>query len=340
MSQKVTIKDISKMAGVNPSTVSRALRDHPDISDEVKKTIKDIAKALDYRPNKMASNLRSSSNPTIALIIPEVNMFFFPSVINGVTDAAAKAGYHVMVLQSNEQLERELENLQICIDNRVSGIVISLSCETEELTHIERAIDHGIPVVFFDKAPSNATFDIIKIDDEKAAYSAVSSLKEAGCGKIAGIFGHPAMSITIERERGYLNAVEDFGLVDVGTSHVHQVNDAYKSALDYAAQGIDGIFAMSDEVISGIVPALKSYGMAIPDDCRIMGISDGKLPFFFTEPIFFLHHDGCRAGELSVERLIMRMEGSKAPIQNQIHILDTPLMSNMKSDLLTEDFQQ
>ncbi len=249
------------------------------------------------------------------------------------TEAAAKAGYHVMVLQSNEQLERELENIQICIDNRVSGIVISLSCETEELTHIERAIDFGIPVVFFDKAPNNAAFDIIKIDDEKAAYNAVASLVDAGCRKIAGIFGHPAMSITIQRHLGYLRAVKDFGLTDVGTSNVHHMNDAYSATLGFAQKGIDGIFAMSDEVISGIVPALKSLGMVIPDDCRVVGISDGKLPFFFTEPIYFLHHDGCRAGELSVERLTIRMKGSQIPIKNQTHILDTPLMSNLRSEI-------
>jgi LacI family transcriptional regulator len=330
MSQRMTIKDISRMAGVNPSTVSRALRDHPDISDEVKESIKRIAKAFDYTPNKMASNLRSSSNPTIALIIPEINMFFFPSVINGVTDAAAKAGYHVMVLQSNEQQEREHENIQICIDNRVSGIVISLSRETEQLTHIERAISFGIPVVFFDKAPSNAAFDIIKIDDEKAAYNAVASLKEAGCRKIAGLFGHPGMSITMQRRIGYLRAVKDFGLEDAGIAHGFQMNDAYNAALGFAEKGIDGIFAMSDEVISGIVPALKSFGLAIPDDCRVVGISDGKLPFFFTDPIYFLHHDGCRAGELSVERLTMRMAQPGSPIKTHVHILDTPLMSNKR----------
>lgn len=315
------------MAGVNPSTVSRALRDHPDISSDVKNRIKGIAKEFNYTPNKIASNLRSNSNPTLALIIPEINMFFFPSVINGVTQEAALAGYHVMVLQCNEELQREEENIQVCIDNRVSGIIISLSRETNQLNHISKAIDFGIPVVFFDKAPPEGNFDTIKIDDERAAYFAVKHLQEIGCKRIAGLFGHPGMSISRQRLAGYLKGVDDLKIENVGVANCYSMEEARSAAAQFANQHVDGIFAMSDELISGIVPALKEAKVSIPDQCRIIGISDGKLPYFFTDPIEFLHHDGSRAGQLSVQRLIEIIEHPDSSAA-RVHILDTPLMSN------------
>lgn len=317
------------MAGVNPSTVSRALRNHPDISNDVKERIKSIAKQFNYTPNKIASNLRSNSNPTLALIIPEINMFFFPSVINGVTQEAARAGYHVMVLQCNEELKREEENIQVCIDNRVSGIIISLSRESNQLDHISKAVEFGIPVVFFDKAPPGGNFDTIKIDDERAAYSAVKYLEKNGCKRIAGLFGHPGMSISRQRLSGYSQAVAEMNIENVGVANCYSMGEARSATINFAKQRIDGIFAMSDELISGIVPALKGAHISIPDQCRIIGISDGKLPYFFTDPIEFLHHDGFRAGQLSVQRLIeiIEMTGSNTP---RMHILDTPLMSNQQ----------
>ncbi len=317
------------MAGVNPSTVSRALRNHPDISSDVKERIKNIAKQFNYTPNKIASNLRSNSNPTLALIIPEINMFFFPSVINGVTQEATLAGYHVMVLQCNEELKREEENIQVCIDNRVSGIIISLSRESNQLDHISKAVEFGIPVVFFDKAPPGGNFDTIKIDDERAAYNAVKYLEKNGCKHIAGLLGHPGMSISRQRLSGYSQAVAELNIENVGVANCYSMGEARNATIKFANQGIDGIFAMSDELISGIVPALKGAQISIPDQCRIVGISDGKLPYFFTDPIEFLHHDGFRAGQLSVQRLIeiIEMTGSNTP---RMHILDTPLMSNQQ----------
>lgn len=317
------------MAGVNPSTVSRALRNHPDISSDVKNRIKGIAKEFNYTPNKIASNLRSNSNPTLALIIPEINMFFFPSVINGVTQEAARAGYHVMVLQCNEELKLEEENIQVCIDNRVSGIIISLSRESNQLDHISKAVEFGIPVVFFDKAPPGGNFDTIKIDDERAAYNAVKYLEKNGCKCIAGLFGHPGMSISRQRLSGYSQAVAEMNIENVGVANCYSMGEARSATINFAKQRIDGIFAMSDELISGIVPALKGAHISIPDQCRIIGISDGKLPYFFTDPIEFLHHDGFRAGQLSVQRLIeiIEMTGSNTP---RMHILDTPLMSNQQ----------
>lgn len=317
------------MAGVNPSTVSRALRNHPDISNDVKERIKSIAKQFNYTPNKIASNLRSNSNPTLALIIPEINMFFFPSVINGVTQEAARAGYHVMVLQCNEELKREEENIQVCIDNRVSGIIISLSRESNQLDHISKAVEFGIPVVFFDKAPPGGNFDTIKIDDERAAYNAVKYLEKNGCKRIAGLFGHPGMSISRQRLSGYIKAVRELNIVSVGVANCYNMEEARLAAGQLATQQVDGIFAMSDELISGILPALKQANISIPTQCRIIGISDGKLPYFFTDLVEFLHHDGHRAGKLSVQRLIEIIEkpDSSTP---RVHILDTPLMSNQQ----------
>lgn len=335
MQKRTTIKDISKALGVNPSTVSRALRDHPDIGAELKQQIKNIAAELHYVPNVLASQLRQSASHTLALIIPEITMFFFPSVIRGITQMAREHGYQLMVLQSHEQLAHEIENIETCINHCVSGILISLCRETHQLDHLHRARQMGIPVVLFDKAHLQEDFDLIKIDDKKTAEKAVRFLIESGASQLLGIFGHPDLSISQLRRQGYEESCLKAGLTPTQFHAVHA--DSMEAA--YAAsrtallnQSVNGIFAMSDEVISGVIPALTQQNIRVPDDCRVIGISDGQLPYFFNTPIDFLHHDGFRIGEAAALKLLEILEIGDVLATNSTIILDTPIKRNVHID--------
>ena len=147
-SNQVTIKDIARELGISPSTVSRALKDHPDISPYTKHAVKELAEKLSYQPNAIALSLKHSKSFTLGVIIPETVHFFFSSVISGIEDIAYNSGYNIMICQSNELYSRERSNAHMLYSNRVDGLLISLSKETQNLDHIRFFQDNNIPVVF------------------------------------------------------------------------------------------------------------------------------------------------------------------------------------------------
>ncbi|MDL5050843.1 LacI family DNA-binding transcriptional regulator [Oscillatoria amoena NRMC-F 0135] len=146
---QVTIKDIARELGLSPSTVSRALKDHPDISQETKKQVNELAKKLNYQPNVVALSLRQSKTNTIGVIIPEIVHFFFSTVISGIESVAYEAGYNVIITQSNESSQREATDIRALFNSRVDGMLISISRETKTFEHIEAVLEKEVPVVFF-----------------------------------------------------------------------------------------------------------------------------------------------------------------------------------------------
>ena len=212
MSSQITIKDIAKALNISASTVSRALKDHPDISRETKEAVNNLAAKLRYKPNAVALSLKNSKTNTIGVIIPEVVHFFFSSVISGIEDVAYDAGYNVMVCQSNERYAREIINAQALDSNRVEGALVSVSKETHDFAHLLYLEENGIPLVFFDRAPEELDVDKVIIDDCKAAYNATTHLIETGCRRIAHLAAPQTLGIGIQRLAGYKLALEDHGI--------------------------------------------------------------------------------------------------------------------------------
>jgi len=166
---QVTIKDIARELGISPSTVSRALKDHPDISPETKKAVNELADKLNYQPNIVALSLRQSKTNTIVVIIPELVYFFFSTVISGIEDVAYSAGYNVIITQSNESLQREKTDIKALFNSRVDGMLISVSRETNTFEHIDSILAKGVPMVFFDRVYDNANSSKIIVDDLSGA---------------------------------------------------------------------------------------------------------------------------------------------------------------------------
>ena len=137
---RITIKDIAKLLEVNPSTVSRALKDHPDIGEKTKEKIRRVAKDLGYFPNYQAIRFRQRKSGLVGLIIPDMGMFFFPSVVKAIEEITRKNGYNLIVFQSNEILEKEIESTKICQSFGVDGLLICLSNETTTLQHFEEIL--------------------------------------------------------------------------------------------------------------------------------------------------------------------------------------------------------
>jgi len=149
----ITIKDIAKLVGVSTSTVSRALKDHPDISAETRESIKAVAASMNYRPSQVAVSLRLKKSKVIGVILPRIYNFFFPSVVNGIEQVANEHGYHIMILQSNELYTKEKENTDILLANNVEGVLGTVSRQTRDFNHYQNILDSRIPIVFFDRVP-------------------------------------------------------------------------------------------------------------------------------------------------------------------------------------------
>ncbi len=314
--KRATIKDIANLVGVSISTVSRALKDHPDIGAELRGKIKEVALALNYRPNMAAVQLRKQKSNLIGLIYPEAHMFFFPSVIKGISEVVQKQGYKLLVLQSNENYEQEIENVRICLDNGVEGLLISITKETKNLSHLEELKNVDIPVVLIDKVLENNQFDEIIIDDAKATRMCTEYLIEKGCRRILGLFGNPNMVITAKRLEGFKQVMAKQNEGQMIVSQHNFVGNTFDTWQQleriYPEFKPDGIFAMSDEIMAGVLPVLKRLNVNIPNECSIICMSDGYLPKILDPQVTFLHHDGFALGKLAASHLIDKIQNGDA----------------------------
>ncbi|HAC25457.1 MAG TPA: LacI family transcriptional regulator, partial [Cytophagales bacterium] len=209
---QVTIKDIARELGISPSTVSRALKDHPDISSETKKAVNALADKLNYQPNIVALSLRQKKTNTIGVIIPELVHFFFSTVISGIEDVSYEAGYSVIITQSNESFDREARDIKALFNSRVDGMLLSISRETTNYEHIESILSKGVPVVFFDRMYNNPNTSKVIVDDYVGAKEAVTHLIEQGCKRIAHLQAAPNLLISEDRLRGYKDALREANL--------------------------------------------------------------------------------------------------------------------------------
>jgi LacI family transcriptional regulator len=208
-----TLADLAKELGISTATVSRALKDYPDISVETKRRVLELAKKLNYRPNSFAANLRKNESRTIGVIIPEIVNNFFSLVIKGIMEIAYEKGYRVMLCQSDENYEKEVADAEALLESRVDGLLVSLAHETTQLDHFQSCTDLGIPVVFFDKVP--ASFDNcskVIVNDYEGAYQAVSHLLSLGKQRIVHLGGPFNAYTASHRYEGYKSALKNKGL--------------------------------------------------------------------------------------------------------------------------------
>src|SRR5512145_2321592 len=285
---QITIKDIARELGVSISTVSRALKDHPDISPQTKQLVRDLVEKMNYKPNSIALSLRNRRTNIIGVVVPEIVHHFFSSVISGIDEAAVAAGYNVMFFQSNESYEREVLNMQSLINSRVDGVLMSIAKGTKKFNHIKLLIDNNIPVVFFDRACDDIETDRVIVDDFEGAFNAVDYLIKTGCTRIAHYSGPQHVQICYLRKRGYISALEKNGLT-VNDDLILPC-DSYEDALEVTRilmsrqKPPDAIFTVNDMTAVGTLNAIKAMGFKVPNDVSIVGFTDGLISSV-TDPL-------------------------------------------------------
>lgn len=329
-SGQVTIKDIAKELGISASTVSRALKDHPDISVKTKEAVNTLAKEWNYKPNAVALSLRSSKSHVIGVIIPEIVHHFFSSVISGIEKIAHDAGYNVMIFQSNESFIRETNNVQALLSSRVDGVLVSMSKETKKFDHFRELRSNGIPIVFFDRICNELSSDNVIVDDFAGAFSAVQHLIDTGCKRIAHLSAPQHMLLGQNRQKGYRQALlknklpVDDDLV-IKCDSFDEAKELVPGLLSLSERP-DAIFAVNELTAAGALTVVKKAGLRVPQDISIIGFTDGLVSRVTDPALTTLEQHGQEVGLKATELLLERIKDGGMDYEPVTRVVKTSLV--------------
>lgn len=332
--EQATIKDIARELNVSSSTVSRALKDYPGISDETKRKVKELADKLNYRPNAIALSLRKSRSFTIGVIIPEVVHFFFSTVISGIEEVAFSRGYNVILTQTNEKLAREKSSVETMLSNQIDGFLVSFSKETKDFSHFSKLMDQGFPIVFFDRMPDIPKAINVTVDDFTGSYEATKHLISQGYKNIVHLAGPANLKISKERERGYREALLDSG-IPINPAFIVECpqgtnEEAYQITLEIFREFTekpDAFFANNDMAAVGAMMASKSLNLKVPEDIGVVGFSNWQFCSILDPSLSSVSQPGVKLGAKATELLLDIIEKKINPGE-----IDHPLV--LETELL------
>ena len=314
MRRKVTLKQIAKELDVSISTVSKSLRDSPEISEDTRLKVQAFAKLYNYKPNNIALSLKNKKTKTIGIIIPEIVHHFFATVISGIEQVANECGYNVIVCLSDESFDKEVINMEMLANGSTDGFIMSLSKETQQkkdFHHLQEVINQGMPVVLFDRISNDILCDKVIIDDQLAAYEATNFLFSKGLKKIALLTTVDYVSVGKLRTDGYLNVLHDHG-IEVDESLIIRIEDTEhcdeKINELLENQSIDAILAVNELFAVTALKLAMSKGIKIPEDLSVVAFTDGIISKYSTPTITTISQNGIKMGRKAAEMLIKRLE--------------------------------
>ena len=332
--REITLKQIAETLGISITTVSKALKNYPDVSPKTKRAVLDLATSLGYTPNSFAVNLRTKESRTIGLIIPEVVHHFFSSVIDGIIAEAEKNGYLVIILQSNESLPMEKKQVELLLNKRVDGIIMSLSNDSNDDDHIKDIIRKEVPFVMFDKISKLIPCSKVIIDDQKAAFNAVQHLIQKGCSKIAHIRGPVNPQNAIDRFLGYKKALEkhnipfDSKLVYTCKNVTFEEGKAFAKQIIEEHPDVDGIFVITDLVAVGVLAYFNDANIEVPDQVKVIGFSNWFMSQVITPKLSTVDQPSFDMGVASFQLLLEEINAKKdlLPFKPRTVELDTSII--------------
>lgn len=296
------------MLGLSISTVSRALKDHPDISDKTKQRVQELANALDYEPNANAIHLRTSKNNLFGLIVPTVSNFFYDSFIAAVEEESRKSNYSLMILQSGDDAAVEADNIKLCRQNRISGLFACITSHTIDPEPFLRLKALDIPVVFFDKTPDIKDCNKVCVADALSATIAANAITAKKKKKVLAVFGNQNLSITKKRLEAFRKNIPK----KTSTIILHAGNSTEAEAMVANAlqQQPDTVFCMSDEILTGSMKAIQKAGLSVPGDIAVIAISNGFIPTLYYPEITYVETSGYKLGKLAFSSMMACLAGS------------------------------
>ncbi|AYL94482.1 LacI family DNA-binding transcriptional regulator [Mucilaginibacter celer] len=335
----VTIKDIAKELGISPSAVSKALKDSHEIGEKTKALVLECAKRLNYQPNLNAQSLKQGNSKSIGIVVSTIDNQFFSQVINGIESVAHSRGYNVIITQTHESYELEMQNVRHLTFRSIDGLLISLSTETQNIDHLKQLHSKGLPIVFFDRVSDEIDTHKVVADNYTGAYDATTQLINAGYRKIAHITSSVNVSITAERLKGYRAALAQNNIKDDetlikycphGGKDLNEIENAL-GELFHNENRPDAIFTASDRITTTTLSLLHKLGFKIPADIALLGFTNTQLAEVLNPPLSSVYQPGFEMGKKATEMLISVIESRYPVTEFETAVLPTEVFIRASS---------
>lgn len=310
MKKPITIKDIAEKLNVSVATVSRALRNSSEIKKETKEAVLRMAKEMDYHPNLLASSLSSKQSKILGVVVPTINRYFWSNSIAGIEQVAYREGYKVMIFQSGESYQKEVEIVETLANSRVDGIIISFSKDTCNYEHIQHVMERGIPITLFERVCSEIKTCKIMTDDFTGAVEIVNHLIKRGRKKIAYIGGPLSLGVCQERLKGYRAAMAENGLkvhpglqIELPEFSYEIAGQSFKKLWELSPKP-DAVFCFADILAIGVLHAAQQLKIKVPDEVAIAGFGNDVTGRYISPSITTMAQPSFEMGELAAEMLL------------------------------------
>lgn len=311
--KNITLKDIASRLNISPAAVSKAMHNDPKISAKTKEAVKRVAAELNYQPNHLASALRKGKSNLVGVIVPRTNSNFFSSVIEHMEAVLNKAGYNLIITQSNESFEKECKSIDTLLFTQVDGIIASMANETVDLSYYEKIKSKGIPLILFDRGENDLNVDYIGINDYDSSHMIVEHLISKGCKRIAHIGGYRRTRIFNNRIRGYMEAIKkhklplDAALLVESDLTLEDGREKMKALLQLE-QRPDAVYVAGDYAALGALQVLQENEIDVPNDIRLVGFGNEPFTSLVKPGITSVNQHSAKIGTLAAQTFLAQAE--------------------------------
>lgn len=333
---QITIVDIAQKLNLSKSTVSRVLTGHPSVSEKTRKAVLELAEQLDYQRNMLSISLLNKKSNTIGIIVPEFISSYFPQVIMGAQEVAARDGYNTIIAHSNETYETEVANTRLMLASQVDGLLVSITKETRNFDHLKIFERKGIPIVFFNRVCEDMNVPKVVVDDYEGAFRAVEHLIKRKKKRIAHLAGPETLPISVKRLRGYKDALKKYNIpideeliipYDLSISKVK----IYVNHLLRLDNPPDAIFCINDPTAIEALQIVKKKGLQVPKDIAIVGFSNDNISGLIEPALTTVSQPVKEMGQTAAQLLIDQIDRDVAEWKSIIRVLKTELIVRKSS---------
>ena len=329
--KRTTLKDIASVLSISTAAVSKALNDDMRISVKTRKAVKQVAKELNYQPNHLASALRKGKSNLVGVIVPRTNSSFFSSVVENMEEVLNKAGYNIIITQSNESFEKECKNIDTLLYTQVDGIIASMANETVDLSYYEKIKSNGIPLIMFDRGENDLNVDYVGINDYDSSHMIIEHLVAKGCKRIAHIGGYRRTRIFNNRIRGYIDAIKKYDLPHddellIESSLTLEDGRCQMEKLLALKNRPDAVYAASDYAALGALQILNEKGIKVPEEIKLVGFGNEPFTSLVTPSITSVSQHSEQIGRLAAETFLGYVEIDDVDQSLNKIILDSELI--------------
>ncbi|MCF0069102.1 LacI family transcriptional regulator [Dyadobacter sp. CY261] len=335
--EDITLKTIATKLGISISTVSRALKNHPDIKETTRKAVYELAEQLDYEPNQLAFQLLNRRSNTIGVVVPKISYALYLQAIPGMAEVAERHGYQLLICQTDDSYEKEVRQIHSLLSSRTSGVVLSMSANTTNYDHLLKIQRKNVPLVLFNRDCEEITCSKVLIDNHGAAYEATSVLIVQGRKKIAFFRGPKHLQISQKRFEGYSQALSDHGiLLD---QHIIKVADQEKESMIAAINELfdsgvhfDAILAYSDQIAQWALVLAKQRGIRIPQELAIIGFYNEPTNELLDPPLSSVSQPAYEMGVKAMELVFKELNSTRFAFERVV--LESSLVLRGSSEIM------